>query len=297
MRRVARCGTRRPPHRSGPVISGPRSRGRQTEQTAGGWPQRGQPSASRGWPAPRGPAGGHFRERRDRQGFPWHSPAQPRKVRLRRANLPAWCSLRREGHRRPEGGGKIGSAGAGQRSARPARGEASGMVQPPARGTPPPRRRRKIGSAVAGQHCARPAARWGLRCGEASRLTNAAGSGTMNMRRRGRTCYHSCSGKEARTSGPLSFCAPSAGSGLPPPPAARVAASCPRGAPPALRRGGGVVSLPLPPAARMAVQCPASAKTCWLPAAEKRPLTKRGQGGKVDVSGSVSLNVQIWRNL
>ena len=82
----------------------------------------------KGVAGPSGPAGGHFRERRDRQGFPWHSPAQPRKVRLRRANLPAWCSLRREGHRRPEGGGKIGSAGAGQRSARPARGEASGVV-------------------------------------------------------------------------------------------------------------------------------------------------------------------------
>lgn len=107
---------------------------------------------------------------------------------------------------------------------------------------------------------------------------------------------HSCSRKEARTRGPLSFCLLPLGRAyrrrsLPawPRPA-------PRGALPASRRGGGVVSLPLPAAARMAAQLPAPAKNRPLPVAEKRLLTKGGVGVRVGMSGSVSLNVQIWRN-
>lgn len=54
-----------------------------------------------------------------------------------------------------------------------------------------------------------------------------------------------------------------------------------------------MVSLPLPAAARMAAQLPAPAKNCPLPAAEKRPLTKRERCVRLGASGSVSLNLHL----
>ena len=52
---------------------------------------------------PLGAGRGSFQGAQGQAGLSLARPAQPRKVRLRRANLPAWCSLRREEHRRPRG--------------------------------------------------------------------------------------------------------------------------------------------------------------------------------------------------
>ena len=185
MRRVARCGTRRPPHRSGPVISGPRSRGRQTEQTAGGWPQRGQPSASRGWAGPRGRPGVILGSARTGRAFP----------------------------------GTPGTAAQG--AAAP--GQPSGVVQPPARGTPPPPRAaerpgaRWPGGAVPGLRAVRPPAWW------ASPLTSTAGRGKLKVRRRGQDVHVTLLFSERGPHARASFLLSSRWAG----PAA--AARCPRG--------------------------------------------------------------------
>lgn len=60
----------------------------------------------KGVAGPPGAGRGSFQGAQGQAGPSLARPAQPRKVRLGRANLPAWCSLRREEHRRPEGGGK-----------------------------------------------------------------------------------------------------------------------------------------------------------------------------------------------